>query len=337
YGSGKTTTVGKLGHFFKTRGLSVGVVCCDVDRPAAYEQLEQIAQKAQIAFYGEKGSKDSAEVLRNALKLAKEDVIIVDSAGRSAFNEQLAEELKRIDSILAPDERYLVVSADIGQVAGKHAEAFNSCVPVSGVIITKLDGSAKGGGALSAVSASGAKITFIGTGEKHSDFEIFDAKKYVGRLLGFPDLESLIEKVKEVSEQEKLKPEMLEEKFTIKTFYEQLRAAKKMGPLKDVMGMLGMVDIPKEFMEQSEAKLKIYESIIQSMTPAEREDAHLIKKSRSRIERIARGSGTKPEEVREFISRFEQMEKMVQSFKKNRGFRRQMEKIMKGGLKMPGQ
>ncbi|MFH1447564.1 MAG: signal recognition particle receptor subunit alpha [Candidatus Micrarchaeota archaeon] len=336
YGSGKTTTVGKLAHFYKKAGLSVGVVCCDVDRPAAYEQLEQVAKNAKAKFYGEKDGKDARRIAENAVKESKEDVLIVDSAGRNAFNDELKGELRGIDGVLKPDERFLVVSADIGQVAGRQAREFNTAVPVSGVIITKMDGSGKGGGALSSVGVTGSNVAFIGVGEKLDDFEVFDAKKYVGRLLGFPDLESLIEKVKEISEQENLKPEMLDEKFTIKTFYEQLRAAKKMGPLKNVLSMLGMADVPKEMMEQSEHKLKAYEVIIGSMTEEERENAELLKKNRGRIERIARGSGTTPEDVKELLSKFSQMEKMLKAFKHNRGFRKKMEQFMKrGGGNLP--
>ncbi|MFH0817468.1 MAG: signal recognition particle receptor subunit alpha [Candidatus Micrarchaeota archaeon] len=337
YGSGKTTSVGKLAHFYKKSGLTVGVVCCDVDRPAAFEQLQQIAESAKVNFYGEKGGKDAAKIAREAVLHLKDDVLIIDSAGRNAFSDELKGELKKIDEVLKPDERFLVVSADIGQVAGRQAREFNSAVPVTGVIITKMDGSGKGGGALSSVGGTDAKVAFIGVGEKLGDFEPFDAKKYVGRLLGFPDLETLIEKVKEISEQENLKPEMLEEKFTIKTFYEQLKAAKKLGPLKSVFSMLGMVDVPKDMMEQSEQKLKIYENIIGSMTKEERENAELLRKNKSRIERIAKGSGTKPEDVKELLSRFSQMEKMLSQFKHNRGFRKKMEHMMKkgGGANLP--
>ncbi len=340
YGSGKTTSVGKLAHFYKKSGLSVGVVCCDTDRPAAYEQLEQVAKGAKAVFYGQKGEKDSVKIAKDAMGKAEEDVLIFDSAGRNAFNNDLKEELKGIDAVVKPDERFLVVSADIGQVAGRQANEFNSAVPVTGVIITKLDGSGKGGGALSSVATTGSQVSFIGIGEKLGDFEVFDAKKYVGRLLGFPDLESLIEKVKEISEQEDIKPDqMMDEKFTVKTFYEQLKAAKKLGPLKNVFGMLGMVDIPKDLMEQSEEKLKNYEVIIASMTEEERENADLIKKNKSRLERIAKGSGTKPEDVKELLSRFGQMEKMLKAFKHNRGFRKKMEQFMKkgGGANLPPQ
>jgi signal recognition particle subunit SRP54 len=338
FGSGKTTTAGKLAHFFKKKGLSVAMICCDVARPAAYEQLQQVAERAGAHFYGRKGEIDASKIAREALTQAKEDVLILDSAGRSAFDDELSYELKKINAEFKPDEKLLVLNADIGQVAKKQAEEFNRAVGLTGVIITKMDGSGKGGGALSAVAASGTKVSFIGTGEKQEDLELFDAKKFVGRLLGFPDLEALIEKVKEVSVETKIDEKaLLEDKFTIKTFYEQLKAAKKMGPLKGVFQMLGAPDIPKEMVEQSEDKLKAYEVIINSMTPAEREDVALLKKNRSRLERIAKGSGTKSEQVRELLSQFEKVQKMMGQFKHNRGFRRQMEKMMKGGFPgMPG-
>ena len=333
FGSGKTTTVAKIAKFYKEKGLGVGVICADVSRPAAYEQLEQLSHKVSVDFFGVKGEKDAEKIVRDGLLRLRNDVIIVDSSGRSAFDPELIEELKKIERELRADEKFLVISADIGQIAGKQAEEFHNALGLTGVIITKMDGSGKGGGALSAVAASNAKVAFIGSGEKMDDIEPFDAPKFVERLLGFPDLEALLEKVRKVAEEEKITPEALEEKFTFKTFQEQLRAAKKLGPLKNVFQMLGASDLPPELMEQSEEKLKKYEVIINSMTKAEREDAGLLRKNRSRIERIARGSGTSPEEVRELLTHFEKVEKMVSSFKKNRGFRKQMEKLMKSGFK----
>lgn len=338
FGSGKTTTAGKLARMFKKKGLSVALICCDTMRPAAYEQLQQNAERAGAKFYGTKGEKDAAKVARDALALVKEDVIILDSAGRNAFDGELDAELRAIAAVFKPDEKLLVLNADIGQVAKRQAEEFNKAVGLTGVIITKMDGSGKGGGALSAVAASGTKVAFIGTGEKQDDLEPFDAKKFVGRLLGFPDLESLMEKVKEIATESNIDEKaMMADKFTIKTFYEQLKAAKKMGPLKGVFQMLGAPDVPKEMVEQSEEKLKQYEVMINSMTKQERDDVTLLKKSRARLERVAKGSGTKPDQVRDLISQFEKVEKMMGQFKKNRGFRRQMEKMMKGGFGgMPG-
>jgi len=338
FGSGKTTTTIKVARFYQSKGLKSGVICCDTFRPAAYEQLKQLAERHGVPFFGKKGETDARRIIQEGLEALKNcDVVILDSSGRNAFDAQLQEELRNIRDAFQPNERFLVISADIGQVAGKQAAEFNATIPLTGVIVTKLDGSGKGGGALSAVAATGAKVAFIGTGEKAEDFEVFDSKKYVGRLLGFPDIDALLTKIACIAEEEQLNPEeLLEEKFTIKTFYEQLRATKRMGPLKNVFGMLGMVDLPKEMVEQSEEKLKKYEVIINSMTPAEREDATLVKKSHSRQERIAKGAGVKVEDVRRLITEFEKMEKVMNMFKKNRGFRKQMEKFMRGGFKFPG-
>ena len=336
FGSGKTTSTAKLAKFYRDRGLSVGLVCCDTYRPAAYEQVEQLSAKTGIPFYGIKGERDAKKIVENGLEHFRDkDVVIVDSSGRDAFDEELSQELKDINEAFKPDEKLLVVSADIGQVAKKQAEEFNRAVGITGVLVTKMDGSGKGGGALSSVAASGAKVAFIGTGEKIGDFEVFDAKKFVGRLLGFPDLEALLEKVKKAGVEEVDAGKILEEDLTIESFYEQLKATKKLGPLKGVFQMMGMVDLPKELMEESEEKLKKYEVIINSMTKQERKDVELVRKSKQRTERIASGSGTKPEDVRELLSQFEKMRKFLNAFKKNRGLRKQVEKMMKGG-NLPG-
>lgn len=331
FGSGKTTTAGKLAYYYKSNGLSVALVGADVERPAAQEQLEQIAAKINVQYYTIKGEKDASKVVADALTKAKEDVIIVDSAGRSAFDDTLVVELKGINETLKPDERYLVISGDIGQVAGKQAEEFNRTVGgLTGVIATKMDGSGKGGGALSAVAATNTKIAFIGVGEKTEDFEVYDPKRFVGRLLGMPDISGLIEKVQKISKEQDLK-KLESEELTIETFYEQLKAAKKMGPLGNVLGMMGFADIPKEMVQQSEGKLKKYEAMINSMTKAEKKDASLLRKSRNRLERVAKGSGCEIKDVRDFLTQFEKMEKMMNMFKRNRGFRKQMERMMQGG------
>ncbi|MBI5047148.1 signal recognition particle protein Srp19, partial [Candidatus Micrarchaeota archaeon] len=284
YGNGKTTSVAKLAHFYKSRGLSVGVIAADTDRPAAQEQLEQLSKQVGCAFYTTKEEKDPAKIVYDALKKAKEEVIIVDSAGRSAFDGELVEQLRAIADALKPDENYLVISADIGQVAGKQATEFNAAVPLSGVIVTKMDGSGKGGGALSAVAASNAKIAFIGLGEKINDLQIYNSEKFVGRLLGVPDIEALMEKIKEISETTEVKNIEEMDKLTIEAFYEQLKAAKKMGPLGNVLSMLGAADVPKEMVQQSEGKLKKYEAMISSMTKAEKRDASLLKHGPTRIQ-----------------------------------------------------
>ncbi len=330
YGSGKTTSCAKLAHFYKSKGLSVGLVAADTDRPAAQEQLEQLSKQVGAAYYTTKGEKIPAKIVKEAMSKAKEDVVIVDSAGRNAFDEALVDELRGVAEELKPDENYLVMSADIGQVAGKQAEQFNGAVPLSGVIVTKMDGSGKGGGALSSVGASESKIAFIGVGEKVGDFEIYNSEKFVGKLLGVPDIGALMEKIKEISKETDVE-KIQSEELTIESFYEQLKAAKKLGPLGNVFSMLGAADVPKEMVQQSEEKLKKFESMINSMSKAEKKNASLIKKSPGRVARIAAGSGCTEKEVREFLSQFEKMEKMMGMFKKNRGFRKKMEKMMKGG------
>jgi len=174
-------------------------------------------------------------------------------------------------------------------------------------------------------------VAFSGMGEKIEDLELYDSKKFVGRLLGFADLESLLEKVKTVAEEEQLSPDTLTEKFTIKTFFEQLRAAKKLGPLQNVFSMLGAPDVPRQMLEQSEEKLKKYESMVNSMTKEEREDASLFHKGKGRIARIAKGAGVSELDVRDFLKQFEQVEKLFTGFKKNRGLRRKIERMVKGG------
>ncbi|MFA5049616.1 MAG: signal recognition particle receptor subunit alpha [Candidatus Micrarchaeia archaeon] len=335
FGSGKTTSIGKLAYFYKTKGLSVGVVGADCDRPAAKEQLGQLAKQAQVEYYTNYEEKNPIKIIEDAMSKSKEDVLIVDSAGRSAFDSNLSEELKKMNEKLKSEEVYLVVSADIGQIAGAQSESFKSAVPISGVIVTKLEGSGKGGGALSAVAASGAKIAFVGTGEKIKDFEIYNSERFVGKLLGMPDIKGLIEKIQEIGEQDLSK--LQSDKFTIKLFYEQLKAAKKMGPLGNVLGMIGMSDVPKEMVAQSEGKLKKYEAMINSMTEAEKEDALLLRKNIKRIERVANGSGCSVNEVREFLSQFEKMDKMLNKFKNDRGMRKKIEKMMQDGkFNLPG-
>ncbi|MFN7991722.1 MAG: signal recognition particle receptor subunit alpha, partial [Candidatus Micrarchaeia archaeon] len=331
YGSGKTTSCAKLAHFYKSRGLSVALIAADTDRPAAQEQLEQLAKTVGAAYYTIKGEKSPAKIVGDAMGKSKEEVIIVDSAGRSALDGPLVEELRAVAAALKPDESYLVISADIGQVAGKQAAEFNSAVPLSGVIVTKMDGSGKGGGALSSVASSDAKIAFVGTGEKPADLEAYNSERFVGRLLGVPDIGALMEKIKEISKETDLK-KMESEELTIESFYEQLKAAKKLGPLGNVFSMLGAADIPKEMVQQSEDKLKKFESMINSMTKAEKRDASLLKSNHSRITRIALGSGCSEKEVKEFLAQFEKMEKMMGMFKRNRGFRKKMEKMMQGGM-----
>ncbi|MBI5228606.1 signal recognition particle protein [Candidatus Micrarchaeota archaeon] len=336
YGLGKTTSVGKIARYYLNRSLKVGVIAGDVHRPAAFEQLKQLSEQVRCGFYGEKG-KSAEEIAKDALENLKNyDVLIFDSAGRSAFDKDLAEELKKVNEAFKPDEKYLVVSADLGQVAGKQAEEFDKAVGITGVIITKMDGSGKGGGALSSVAASGSKVAFIGTGEKMDALEVFDSKKFVARLVGFPDLESLLEKVTEVSKEEELEKVIEgEEELNYETFLTQLKAMKKMGPLNKVLQMMGLYDLPQEMVGQSEEKLKKFEAAVLSMTPQERRNPVLMK-NRVRQERVAKGAGLNLGEVRELAGNFEKMQKMMKSLRRNRGAMKHLGKLLGRFKGMPG-
>ncbi len=330
FGAGKTTSAGKLAHYFSSKGLKPLVIAADVHRPAAFEQLEQIAGQAKVGFYGLKGEKDAVKIAREARALESEyDVLILDSAGRSAFDEELVEELKEVNQAFEPDYKFLVVSADVGQVAGKQAKEFDGAIGLSGVIVSKMDGSGKGGGALSSVAVSGANIAFIGTGEKLRDLESFDVEAFVGTLVGFPNIKALLEKAREVSDGETLEKALSEGKLNYSSFLSQMRAMQKMGPMKQVMQMLGVYDVPDEVLGQSEAKLKQFEAAVLSMTPVERKKPDLMKQS-SRQVRVSRGAGIKESEVKELVKNFGRASKMVKQLGRNRGF-------LKGlGKRFPG-
>jgi signal recognition particle subunit SRP54 len=331
YGQGKTTSIGKLAKFFMSKGLKVGVVAGDVHRPAAYEQLEQLAKQVGCGFYGVKGDNDAAKLARDApAKLSGYDVIVFDSAGRSAFDGELVAELKKVNEAFKPDEKWLVVSADLGQIAGKQAEEFDDAVGITGVVVTKMDGSGKGGGALSSVATSGSKVVFIGTGEKMDALEVFDAQRFAARLLGFPDLPALVEKVRSIAEEEALSKAFETGELNYEGFLAQMKAMKNMGPLKQVFQMLGLVDLPEEMLGKSEEKLKAFETAVLSMTRDERVKPELMH-SAARQERIARGSGLKPEEVRELVRDFDRAQKMMKMLTKNRGVAAQLGKLFKGG------
>jgi len=336
YGSGKTTTAAKLAKFYQDRGLSAGLICCDVSRPAAYEQLETLAKQANVAFFGINGEHDAAKIAKAGLEALKDKkVIICDSSGRNALDEELINELKSVAEAFKPDEKFLVINADIGQVASKQAKEFDQAVKIDGVIVTKLDGSGKGGGALSAVAAANSRVTFIGTGEKLNALELYDPNKFVGRLLGIPDIEGLVSTIQEAVKEANIKPEEVNiEELNFDTFYTQLKAMSKMGPIKNILSMLGLADAPKEAIEQSEAKMKKYKAIISSMTPEERKDEKLMHDA-SRIKRVAKGSGTTEKDVRELLSDFAKMKKLLSAFQNDRNLRGLASKFK--GLNLPNQ
>ena len=320
FGSGKTTTCGKLAKYYMKRGNKVALVGLDVHRPAAMDQIMQVGKQINVSVFTVKGEKDPVKIYKKfEPEFKKFDLLIIDTAGRDALSKDLIEELKKVHDAIKADESLLVISGDIGQTAEKQAKAFNEAGAITGVIVTKLDGTAKGGGALTACSATKAPINFIGVGEKVDDFETFNPKGFVGRLLGMGDIEALLEKTKEAISEEQAKDlgkKFLSGDFNFLDLYEQLAAVKRMGPIGKVMEMIpgfGKLKIPKELVEAQEGNLDKWKVIMQSMTKKELEDPDTI--TRERIDRVAKGAGVKPEEVRALLKQYRQSKKMMKMMK----------------------
>ena len=319
-GAGKTTAAVKLSRFYQKRGMRPAIICADTYRPGAYEQLKQLADRVNIPVHGEPSSKDVSGIVRDGMQeltSKKHDLIIVDTAGRHKDEKELMSEMKALATQIQPDEIILAIDASIGQAAMAQAAAFNETTKIGSILVTKLDGTAKGGGALSAVAATHAKIKFIGTGEKLDDIEQFIPSSFVGRLLGMGDIKALVDKVREAEIEipQKKARAFMEGKFSLKDMYDQMVAVRKMGPLKKLLGMVpGGMNLPDDAMETAEKKLDSWRVIIQSMTGEEIEDPKLVDSSRAR--RIARGSGTSDKEVKELINQYFMMKKMMKSLKR---------------------
>jgi len=324
FGSGKTTTAGKLAKFFAKRGHKVALVGLDIHRPAAMEQIEQVGKHANVKVFSDKKIKDPIEIWSNFEDEYKNfDILIIDTAGRDALSRELINEIEEVNKKIKPDENLLVVSADIGQTAEKQAEQFHKSCNITGIIVSKMDGTAKGGGALTACAVSGAPIKFIGVGEKIDDLEQFNPQGFVGRILGMGDLEALLEKAKEVikvEEAEDLGKRFLKGEFNLIDLYEQMEAMSKMGPLSQIVEMIpgfSSLKLPKEMLQVQEGKLKKWKVAMNSMTKSELEDPEIV--DSSRIERISRGSGVSIQEIRELIKQYKQSKKMVKMFKGSKG------------------
>jgi signal recognition particle subunit SRP54 len=320
-GSGKTTAAAKLARYFQKRGLKPALICADTYRPGAYAQLQQLATKINVPLYGESKAKDPVKIALEGIKQFNDkEVIIIDTAGRHKEEQELIKEMKVLERNIKPDEVMLVIDGTIGQQAMVQAKAFNEATPIGSIIVTKLDGSARGGGALSAVAATGAPIKFISTGEKVEDIEPFVPSRFVGRLLGMGDLETLLEKVREaeIRVPEKKAKAILSGKFTLTDMYEQFEAMKGMGPFRKLLKMLpGMsYDIPEDALNLAEDRLEKWRVMIQSMTPEERDDPK--KFNASRVSRVARGSGTSEKEVKELIKQYFLMRRMLKSLRRKK-------------------
>jgi signal recognition particle subunit SRP54 len=337
YGNGKTTTCGKLAKFFQKRGLKTGLIAGDTHRPAAYDQLKQLADKINVQFYGEPKAKNAVKVVKAGMKkLKNSDVIIIDTSGRHALEEDLIKEMERISKVSKADEKLLVIDAAVGQQAGPQAKAFHKAVGITGVVLTKLDGTAKGGGALSAVSETKAPIVYVGTGEHLEDLEKFEPPRFISRLLGMGDLQTLLEKVQDVADEEMVEEsarKMMSGKFTLRDMYEQMKMLSGMGPLQKLMNLLPTSNMPGGAkmqtgnLQDTEVKLKKFKIIMDSMTNEEMENPQIIKTSR--VQRIARGAGCDAKDVKELMKYYNMSRKAIKGFTSNRKIRKKLMQQLK--------
>jgi len=336
HGSGKTTSAGKLARYLRSHGnYRPALVACDVYRPAAIDQLETLAAATGTPFYCDRDSKDVPAIGEKFLREAvnnSADLIIFDTAGRLQIDENLIEEIKRLRERIQPDEVLLVADSALGQEAVNVAKHFHEAVNLTGIVLTKLDGDARGGAALSMKTITGVPIKFMGTGEKLEDFSPFHPDRMAQRILGMGDVVSLVEKAQETIDQkeaERLAEKMKKADFDLEDFLAQLQQMKKMGPLGSIMKMMpGMSGLQVE--EKEEKKLKRTEAIIQSMTKKERARPEIL--NGSRRARIAKGSGTKVSDVNALLKQFSQMRQMMKMLKGGK-----MKALMRGlGGKLPG-
>ena len=340
HGSGKTTSTAKLGKLLKKRGYRPLVAACDIYRPAAIDQLEILAKQEELAFYADRASQDVPAIGAAALAAASAagcDCIIFDTAGRLQIDAALIEEVKRLHAKVQPDEVLLVADGALGQEAVNVAKAFHDALALTGLVLTKLDGDARGGAALSIKAVTGVPIKFIGTGEKTGDFDTFYPDRLASRILGMGDVVSLVEKAQETIDQkeaEKMAEKMRKADFNLEDFLAQMQQIKKMGSMQSIIGMMpGMSGI--QLPEGADKEMARTEAIIHSMTPQERRKPDLL--NGNRRQRIAKGAGVKIVDVNQLLKQFQQMQKMMKMMKGGgaKKMMRQME-AMKGKGGFPG-
>lgn len=328
HGSGKTTSSGKLARYLaKKRDYRPALVACDVYRPAAIDQLEMLAKNEGCTFYGDREEKNVVKIGKRGLDAAKEadaNLIIFDTAGRLQIDGDLIEEIKQLKKAVQPDEILLVADAALGQEAVNVAKHFHEAVQCTGIILTKLDGDARGGAALSMKSIADVPIKFMGTGEKPDEFDVFHPDRMASRILGMGDVVSLVEKAQETideKEAERMAEKMRKADFNLEDFLQQMQQVKKMGSLGSIMGMMpGMSGV--EIGESEEKKMARTEAIILSMTPQERQTPRLLRGSR--LKRIANGSGVQVRDVNALLKQFGQMQKMMKMMRGGKKTRKMM-------------
>jgi signal recognition particle subunit SRP54 len=320
-GSGKTTFSGKLANYLKTKqNKNVLLVACDVYRPAAIEQLKTLGEQIGVSVYAEPDNKNPVEIAQNAIKFAKENnkqVVIVDTAGRLAIDEEMMQEIEKVKKALNPAEILFVVDAMTGQDAVNTAKAFNDRLNFTGVVLTKLDGDTRGGAALSIKAVVEKPIKFVGTGEKMDALDIFYPDRMAGRILGMGDVVSLVEKAQQVfdeKESERINKQLRQNQFNYDDFLSQIQQIKKMGDFKDLVAMIPGANKVLKDADINEDAFKSTEAIIFSMTKKERQNPNLLSgghSSGSRRKRIALGSGTSIQEVNMLVKQFEEMRKLI--------------------------
>jgi len=321
-GSGKTTTAAKLAAFYMRRGLKVGLIETDTQRPGAYHQLKQLSEKIGAQFYGEENAEDPVAILRRGLEeLRNIDLVIVDTAGRHRNEEELLEEARRIYEEARPDEVMLVIDATVGKQAAAQAEAFARYVPVGSIFLTKMDSTAKAGGALTSVIRIGARIKFIGLGEGIDELEPFEPRRFVARLLGMGDLETLVERIRALTEEERIMEEIEEGKLNLLTLKKQLEMTMRLGPLSKILQLLPSNILPlraidEERMEDAQRLMKKWYAALNSMTREELLNPDLI--NSSRIRRIARGAGVTPRDVKTLLNQYQLMRRMINELRRSR-------------------
>ena len=319
-GSGKTTITAKLAKFLTKQGYRVAVIGADTYRPGALTQLKTMCEKANVEVYGEEKNKDSPQVVKNGLKHFENsnfDIILIDTAGRHKEEKELLEEMTQISKVTQPDLALLIIDGTIGQQCYNQAEAFHKTVPVGGIVITKLDSSAKGGGALAAATATGAQIMYIGTGERIDDLEKFSPTRFVGRLLGMGDIQALLDMAKRLeNEADEVRLKRISSgKMNMDDFYYQIEEATRAGGLRNILdsmpGMSGM--IKEDQLDQTEERMQKWRYMIQSMTKQEKDDPDLL--NASRIKRIARGAGWSEHDVKELVKAYKNSKDMMKASK----------------------
>ena len=343
-GSGKTTTAAKMAWWFSKKGLRPAVIQTDTFRPGAYDQAREMADRAEVEFYGDPGADDPVQIAREGLEAtADADVHIVDTAGRHALEDDLIAEIEEIDGVVQPDRSLLVLDAAIGQGAKDQAREFERAIGIDGVIVTKLDGTAKGGGALTAVNETDSSIAFLGSGETVQDVERFEPSGFISRLLGMGDLQQLAERVERAmeetgDEEDDWDPEdMMEGEFTLVDMRNQMKAMDRMGPLDQVMDMIpglggGMMDqLPDDAMDVTQERMREFEVVMDSMTDEEMTDPNVI--GQQRKERIAHGSGVDVDRIEELLEQFRMMKRTMEQFQGmgDGDMQRMMQKMQQGG------